>query len=125
MTSKRILILDDDMHRMVAYNKLFIGHIVDMCYHAADCIDLLKRNEYDLIFLDHDLNGKQIQYDTDDCGTVVAEWIKDNPIRGQVIIHSFNDDRGKYMESIIKNSEYVPGAWIAAIFEMYVKKYFN
>ena len=112
IVKKRILILDDDQDRIDAFSDMFVSNLIDICMHADECIRLLKNNVYDVIFLDHDLNGTQIDYDEDDCGTAVADWISKNPIPGKVVIHSYNPERGEYMKSVIPGSLYIPGAWL-------------
>jgi CheY-like chemotaxis protein len=109
---KRILILDDDQDRIDAFTDLFAGNLIDTCMHADECIRLLKNNVYDAIFLDHDLNGMQIEYDKDDCGSTVADWICEHPISGKVVIHSYNSERAEYMKNVIPGSTYIPGAWL-------------
>lgn len=109
----KILILEDDINRIKQFKKNMIGNTLVITNHAVDCINELKKDKFNLVFLDHDLNGKQMEYDEDDCGTVVAKWINKNPlpIDTRVIIHSFNAPAAEYMLKLIPNSIYLPGIW--------------
>lgn len=109
----KILILEDNLERIKKFRTLLFNHDLDVVMHAKDAIDKLKENKYNLIFLDHDLNDKQMKWDEDDCGMVVANFMKDNNINILTIIHSFNEQRSKQMEKIIPKAFYIPGIWLS------------
>ncbi len=109
----KVLILEDDAGRIKHFKKRFEEddelHIVK---HASEAIDLLKENEYDLICLDHDLGDQQMEWDKEDCGMLVAEYIHANPVKAKVVIHSFNTPRAMIMTNIIPGARYTPGIWL-------------
>ena len=107
----RILILEDDPIRMKIFNRKLFNHTIDHAEHAADAIDFLKANKYDLIFLDHDLGDTQINFDPEDCGMLVAQYIAANNIETPVIIHSFNVVAAGKMLELLTSATYAPGIW--------------
>lgn len=117
---KKVLILEDDDTRIELFKKRFEEedelHIVK---HAQEAIDLLKENSYDLICLDHDLGDQQMEWDEEDCGLVVADYIHEHPVECPVIVHSFNTARAMRMVYQMSTASYKPGFWLgkAPIFE--------
>ena len=67
---KKILILEDDDNRILIFkrNYSFCGYELVFVKHSNEAIEQLKNNKFDFIFLDHDLNGKQMNFDPEDCG---------------------------------------------------------
>ena len=51
----RVLIVEDDENRMVGFNKIFADDEVHWAKNAYAGIRALKKGEYDLVMLDHDL----------------------------------------------------------------------
>lgn len=91
---KRVLFLDDDKHRTMAFRDLMrLYDIVPDCVEtAAECIERLKAVEYDLISLDHDLGGETfVDSAREDCGMEVVRWLrKHQKPQGFILVHSFN-----------------------------------
>lgn len=131
MQKLNVLILEDDpeKNRIPAFVKRFheckelaaVEIKFDWVEHAQECIDLIIKNNYDLIFLDHDLGGQTMVDSThEDCGSRVSDFLEKNPeIRnkqGTIIVHSFNRVAGPIMAKVIGNSTWVPGIWLHDIF---------
>lgn len=62
LTGKRLLIVDDNNINIKLAMRLLDGYnaIIDSASNGYDCLDLVKNNRYDLIFLDHmmpDMDG--------------------------------------------------------------------
>ena len=108
----KILILEDNQKRIEFFKKKFFNDDVFYVEHAIEAIELLKNNKFDLICLDHDLGGKEMEWDKEDCGMVVAEYLHNNPVNSRIVIHSFNGPRALSMKNILINSEYIPGFWL-------------
>ncbi|MCP3930508.1 MAG: response regulator [Bacteroidetes bacterium] len=106
----KILIIED-----IAYRKKYLQELVnpsetDWAQRAEDGLELLARNEYDLIFLDHDLIGaKSGSYLTMAWSKKAKEFATQKPM---VIIHSMNMEGARRMEShlkgIAKKTERIP-----------------
>lgn len=109
----KILILEDDEERMKFFYKKYDKENIDHACNSKDAIAALENNKYDIIFLDHDLGGTQINYDPEDCGTLVAEYLAENPVDSEIIIHSFNSVAANRMVRILHrmNVKYIPGVW--------------
>lgn len=130
----RILILEDDPARMKVFR-----NSVEMCSgngrsievshtdKAFEAVDLMHNLDFDLVFLDHDLDGRVYVPTTDsNCGTRVARFLSEWPDvrarQGRVIVHSFNDAAAKGMVALIPNSEWIPGAWMLENFEEIIER---
>jgi DNA-binding response OmpR family regulator len=109
----RVLILEDDDMRIEHFKKRFPDAALDIVKHAEEAIYCLKENQYDIICLDHDLGDQQMEWDEEDCGMLVAEYLAENPQEhAKVIIHSFNTPRAMRMHYLIRGSNYFPGYWL-------------
>lgn len=101
----RIMFLDDMKSRRDAFQKNAIGHTVDFAITAQQAIDLLKANEYDMIYLDHDLEEAHYNRNNDDDedGRFVARALKEMAQHyGKiVIVHSLNPSGRANIKSIL------------------------
>lgn len=118
----RILFLDDDENRHSAFRVNAAGCIVDHVYTAQSAIDMLSNEDidYDVIFLDHDLNDEtnnQLNEDEEDGRTVARHLATlDKYKDAQVIIHSLNAAGAEIMKDTLMQHGFsevycVPFAW--------------
>lgn len=103
----RTLFLDDNhaRHRDMQGRMLF-----DPAFTASECIEKLKNNKYDVVFLDHDLGGKEMvsSFSDEETGCTVAKWISENkPEIPVVVCHSLNPGGADNMASILVESGYL------------------
>lgn len=93
-----IFLLDDDARRHEWFTRRFPKDYVDIAETPAEAIELLKRNQYDVLFLDHDLlpeHYKSELGDDDNTGYAVALWLAANPrcqASANIIAHTRNAD---------------------------------
>lgn len=89
----RILILEDDPERHKAFRRNLIGIEVKIVEHTHEAIQLLQEEDWDALFLDHDLGGKVYCESGPGTGWEVAEWLSRNLERAPkiVITHSLHD----------------------------------
>lgn len=112
MRTKRILILDDDPVRHVAFDRMFLGHEV---LHARDYhtgMELIRFESLDLACLDHDLNdfGKNsvvpgMYGGSELTGLDFAKWLASLPRGmwpGRVLVHSHNEEGAQSMETVLR-----------------------
>ena len=103
----KILFLDDMKSRRDEFRKNSIGHSVDFAVNAQECLDLLKQGEYDVFYLDHDLESDHYQSNEDhhEDGRFVARQMVDmTQHHGKVVIvHSLNPDGRQNIRSILKD----------------------
>ena len=111
----KVLVLEDNLERIEHFKKKFRIDDVVFVDDALHTIDELALNTFDLVCLDHDLGGMEIQYDMENCGTVVAEWIAKNPLKNnpRVIVHSLNTPLAENMVKLIPNARYIPFYWLS------------
>lgn len=110
----KILILEDSEERMKFFYQKFNKENIDHVSNSNDAIAALENTKYDMIFLDHDLGGTQLNYDPKNCGTLVAEYLAENPVDSEIIIHSFNTVAANRMVNILHRMDvkYIPGVWL-------------
>jgi len=123
-----ILILEDNIERMVEFRKrmIEIGSQFHWTNNAKECIRLIETNKYDLILLDHDLGGEIfVDINKENTGSTVARWMSNYPNNlnkdTPVIIHSHNYPAAQYMMSRIKKAIYVPSIWLKDTFHQVVR----
>lgn len=96
----KVLILEDMDTRNKWFRQALIGHNIHFAKTVLEAIEFLKVNQYDVIFLDHDLSeahymspfhGTNIEV-LEDTGAACAKWIvaNDNNPHAEIIVHSCN-----------------------------------
>lgn len=120
----KILFLDDSLTRHKMFRQNSIGHTVHQVYDAQDCLDKMRENEYDMVFLDHDLDEETINQvnEHEQNGSYVAKQMVRESLckNSKIVIHSLNPDGRKNMMSILKSGGYCdveefPFAWTVII----------
>ncbi len=100
---KKILILEDDHERHEAFRLKFKDEDVLIVETAKEAIAHLKLEDFDILFLDHDLGGKVYVESGPGTGYEVACFLEEN--KGlkpkQIIIHSLNPVGAKKMNQAI------------------------
>ena len=107
----RFLFLDDDEKRHGQFKKMTIGCIVTHVETVEECEKaLLSEPPFGCVFLDHDLGGLVFVEEKEGTGTEVAEFIANDlpkeKLPKKIVIHSWNPEGAKRMESILRA---VPG----------------
>jgi len=98
-----ILILDDDKQRHNRFKLWFIGHSVRHVYTVKEFIQQISQNQFDYIFLDHDLNDHDaisVSDGREQTGLDAAKALSQLPRKfwpKEVIVHSFNPMGAKAM----------------------------
>lgn len=114
----RVFVLDDDLSRHDWFAKRFKGETLDVAVDPARAIELLSQNQYDAVFLDHDLLPEHYyadEFDDERTGYAVAAWLASNPERqtaSTVVVHTRNADGAMRMVELLRRSglhvDYVP-----------------
>lgn len=109
-----VLILEDLPDRQKIFREKLGGCHVVMVDSVVDAIAALKSPEFAVIFLDHDLDGRNgVPFDDPNCGSRVAEYLaanKPEPVV-PIIIQSLNPAGAAHMKEILPEAEVVPAAW--------------
>lgn len=119
----KILILEDDPNRQEKFRKIIQnrGWGLTMVDTAEAAIRELKKEEFDMIFLDHDLGGEvYVSSDHRNTGAEVARFLNKNPVKCSVVIHSLNVPGATVMAKLIPGSHRIPGIWDREIFNQFV-----
>lgn len=93
-----ILFLDDDPARIAAFRSAV--PYATLVETAEECIKEIRQEEWDWIFLDHDLGGEVfVDSDRKDCGMEVVRFLVDNkPDKmPRVVVHSLNGEARQRM----------------------------
>jgi CheY-like chemotaxis protein len=107
----KIFILEDDSQRVVLFKKLLSGNNIIFAHKAQTAFEILKKDKvWDIIFLDHDLGGKQhVNSFEEETGYQVSLFIKKNGIKyNQLIVHSLNYVGAKNISCVLKDCEIIP-----------------
>lgn len=121
----RILFLDDNKHRHATFRQKSIGCVVDAAYNAQQALSFLreKKEDYAMIFLDHDLDAEIegiCHEDIEDGRFVVRKMIEmelHNEMQDvAIVVHSLNGDGAQQMISMLVSAGFtnvhrVPFAW--------------
>lgn len=130
----RIMILEDDHHRINSFKTILELQVQDVSYHltADSFIKALSKEKFvDCIMLDHDLGGKTY-VDTGDrnTGSEVVRYILKNKDdekfkKTKIVVHTFNTSAGKLMTDTLRHNNFdvifVPGIWMKETFRQYIK----
>lgn len=100
---KNIFILEDNEFRIEWFKKT-LGNDFNLTF--SDKVNetkyLLNHNKYDILFLDHDLDGKQwVEITDENTGSRVAEEIKKLNLNVPIVIHSWNSIGVRNMTNIL------------------------
>jgi CheY-like chemotaxis protein len=108
-----VLVLDDSLERLKMFRQNLIGHSVTTVETSKDAIMKLSQNDYEYLFLDHDLGGKAFVKSGEGTGFEVAVWLSKHPERKprQIVIHSFNPTGAQNMKSVLPEAQLAPGCW--------------
>jgi CheY-like chemotaxis protein len=114
----RIFFLDDSNERVKKFRKNSVGHNVDYAESAEQAIEMLKRNRYDLIYLDHDLAAEHYNgsYTTAKTGYDVAKKLAEyEHLYGAIVFaHTLNHSGALNILSVLKHN-----------FEVYLPEQFD
>ena len=109
----KILILEDSSERTLGFFRNLGEH--DLCFvkTAQEAVNQLSDDDWDVIFLDHDLGGKIMQPSDENSGYGVACWLEKNPDRkpALIIVHSLNPVGAIKIWRALPGSHLLPGAW--------------
>jgi len=116
----RILILEDDLARRILFTEHLSGHAVVPVTLASTAIELLEKEEWDWLFLDHDLGGEIMVPSESNTGYAVAVWLEEHPERKpqHIILHSMNPVGREKMQRALPEAIQLPGAWCYTLDEL-------
>jgi hypothetical protein len=101
----KILFLDDDLDRHSKFTEASAGSEVTFVHSVAQAVEALTTEQFDIAFLDHDLDGRVFVEEVEGTGTQVAEYIAGMPCETRpriVIVHSMNPYGAQRMMNILR-----------------------
>ena len=118
----RVLLVEDDDNRRRWFRQMMIGVPIDVTLDVEEAKRFIDANEYDQIFLDHDLSEEHYAVwregsDKHDAttGYAVADYLAANPEKSkdaEIIVHSLNphgsDRMWRRMRETRRNVRKVP-----------------
>ena len=109
----KILILEDSKRRHKAFRAKY-GFDLTIVETTSEAIELLESQEWDTLFLDHDLGGETMVDSGSGTGYEVAKWLSEHPERKprQIILHSYNPVGRANMKAALPEAEEAPGIWL-------------
>ena len=106
-----VFLLDDDNRRHRWFKERFEGDDLDIAETVEEAKEYLGENNYDAVFLDHDLLPHHYESnDHDDfssTGYAIAEWLNENPNfqrASTIIVHTRNADAAIKMVEKLRES---------------------
>lgn len=102
----KVLVLEDDILRIDTFKNKLNEVNLTIVHHADDAIKLLKENVYDIVFLDHDLDGgAYISTNVYNTGSTVARNMHNTlNTKTPIVIHSWNPVGAEYMEKVMTDN---------------------
>jgi hypothetical protein len=100
-----ILFLDDDPARQKKFRSN--NPSAAIVSTAKACIEALQLQAWDIVHLDHDLDGTYNDPAGENTGSEVVRWIFANkPIVGRFVVHTYNEHVWKDMLKVLKQAGY-------------------
>lgn len=101
-----VLFLDDDPIRTTKFRR--VHPYATTVETAAECVDKLKAQDWDIVCLDHDLGGQQyVDPSLPNTGSGVVRWIEANKPEVKLFyVHSFNSGCAGQMIRALHNAGY-------------------
>jgi len=105
----KILVVEDDGYRIHLFTQWLRGYPVTVATSARRAIRLLRKEHFDIVFLDHDLGGRTFVDSSDrNTGAEVARFMAADGIAMRTVIHSQNAAGIHYIRSILPHARVVP-----------------
>ena len=103
------MLLEDNPHRITFFQNELKKHKLTVCRHAKAAMKALKDGQFDLIFLDHDLDSEPIAPDDENSGSEVARFIvKEAVTCGLIILHTENRVGREAMIALLDTCQAIP-----------------
>jgi hypothetical protein len=110
----KLLILEDNLERINKFKLLFKNQDLYLCQSAQIAKDACLLNNFNVLWLDHDLDGKQWEdSQKENTGYTFVKWLVDNELQKDALIyvHSMNPIGANKMLNYLKDNGY-DGIWI-------------
>jgi CheY-like chemotaxis protein len=106
----QIFLLEDSYERMRRFRALFQNHFITHSADSKEAIEILSRESFDLICLDHDLNEHDNDWIASGDGYEVASFLGSNETPNKnalILIHTMNPSGGDRMFAALEGKRVV------------------
>lgn len=102
----KIFVLEDSLMRIKWFKKEYEGSEINIFTQVKEAIRFLKKETPDILYLDHDLDGKVfVDSSEENTGYQLAKFIAESGKKyDKIVIHSMNPFGAKNMYHTLKNS---------------------
>jgi len=127
----RVFVLDDDEERLKWFKRYFSKDQVDTALDVPSAIEMLDANDYDAVFLDHDLLPEHYgakDHDDEHSGYAVAHALAQEAKRQRsatIIVHSLNPDGALRMTELLHGAGYATDYIPFTMLEHRLRKYWQ
>lgn len=120
----KILVVEDQQVRIASFRYQFIGCDVTFTAQPKEAIELLAKNDWDCLLLDHDLEGPWICPSGPGTGYEIAKWLEEHSDRQPkvIITHSCNLVGVQNICRALPKAVYIPNCWQKADLKIVVEK---
>ena len=105
----KIFILEDNIERVKSFRKMFHPEQLVFTDKVEYAKDILKKDTFDVLFLDHDLGGEIfVESNREDTGYELVKYIVENELqkKARICIHSHNPFGSEYMLKALEKANY-------------------
>lgn len=97
----RILVADDEKEFVDFLKDVLIerGHEADTAHDGEEALGLIKKNRYDVLFLDHNMPGLT--------GLEIVEYVKENKIKSKTVIFTGYEPMSEKFARAVGADEYL------------------
>ena len=116
----RILVLEDMEPRKLQFKGQHGHHYLKIVETPQECIKELEENEWDWLFLDHDLGGEVFCPSDEKSGYAVACWLEEHPDKKPeyIVVHTENTAGRDKMMAALPESKWIQWAWLFDVEDM-------
>ncbi|MFC2061688.1 response regulator [Elusimicrobiota bacterium] len=99
--AKKILIADDEIYFIESLRKALesSGNAVDFAFNGKEALDLIKKNDYDILFLDHNMPELT--------GLEIIKYVKANNIRAKTVMFTGYPQMSEFFAKSVGADEYI------------------
>lgn len=111
----KILILEDDEIRKELFRSKLLNHELYITDNVEEFKKLLMGSKFDVLFLDHDLDGESyVPTDSTNTGSEAARWLDQNReyIPDIIFLHTLNIVGRINMKWLLPKAIFAPYVWL-------------
>jgi CheY-like chemotaxis protein len=106
----KVFILEDSEYRVKYFKSKLMNHELTFSSNVQEAKEILKKQKFDVIFLDHDLDFlTYVQSEMPNTGYQLVKFMKENNISAnKIYAHTMNEHGAKNMVGLLPEIEWIP-----------------